>query len=365
MSVEWSGSIKHNAQAYEDSLPSAPRIDISQSDAWKVNVRTIFREAKEIDWIAIAETDYGKYHGIVEEYDNSKKFVRFLVPDHIKDKVNITISNIFKQLTYYSNKDLDGAIEQSYVAWCESRGAGKWNLLSQSVPYLSKPTKYDFKSNDWIFKTLMQKHDMHPVCAFFKDAKESQMKELYNLSAESVNFVYFDEALYSGKQYESVQSDILYAFREVSYEMEVNKPINFVVVCGYISEYLLIQWRQNTSAIEKKETKNMFHLRRLTSQGITWSFTCYFSGIMPSQARVMSKEMENISLEAQHVVKCLLSLGKSLTIFEHKIADYASFPPLFADYLRPMLGYDFGSTEPYKNINAVHGTTKKVFDCTK
>jgi hypothetical protein len=361
MSIQWYETVKK----YEKKITYLLDIDTSLSDQWKEAVDRLFIDSRQFDWKSfLRKTQKGKYRIRIDEN------IPFDVPEF-----NKVVNRIFQNVKYFSNKDLLHAVESSYEAWHRENGNIHWSLIKR---YISP-----HKSNDWIFEHLRRKYDIRPDCVYSQFEDFQQVKKEFMETNTPLNYVYFDDAIYSGTQFnecwEALLSELTY---DLSYDLlsekYIGKQVNIFLICGYISENYLKIFKDGTGLFQEShkilnwtfisETSNTIHARgvwyRLNLFNLNFTIHMYFQETMPSKWRVLEENTADMDEETINAVSNILQMGSTLAFFEHKVPDQVSFPSLFARYIEPKLGYVLGETEPYKTLQvSPQAEQKQIFAC--
>ena len=333
--VFFGGNDSHRAiDEFTKELLRVPCIDKKNSGAWLAKAKRSKTIAAGRDWVKdLLQTGNGRFE--LDKHTLDDAFVK---------RTNGEIARMFQRVTFVSNDEFERSLRRS-AEWVNSKLQTTYMLAIERMKAPCKAGVCSYKSSEWIYKNI-EPHLHRKPCGIVE-------KTGYNNDV-----LLCDDAVYSGSQSGSTIAQAL--------NRHTGKHVNVYVVAPYVSPYAIDtyicyvfdrhSWETDvvTKPYTRADTATSFVVSGFYKHNLELGVTLHVSkiNIMPSCSELAIEERVSPSTVT-------LMCGRVNTAFEFKIADYLSFPKIFADLIASATGQCAGTkqengecapTEPYKNI---------------
>jgi hypothetical protein len=302
-----------------------PFIDTSNSDNFKKRAEMVIKNDIP-NWTNFLSREYNpdEYN---EELDEDSILNTLISSETIRNKsVNPNfipiLTELFKNVKIYTNKDLLAQIEKSCVSINKIPG----ELIG--IVELTGFKKYNFKSKEWILHQTMSCLTENKVTKLIK------AEELINL--DSKTFLMMDDAMYSGTQNVFLIKSIV----------ENNKFVTIYLFVMYAAE-VGISLLTNYFKWESIFNSGDFTIFTLgTNKVYLWNGYTLLESTLNILNKINSSMEQNNTIYDQ-----ILEKAGSLTVFEHKIPDFKSLPWIISNVFYISMPEYFINTPVYSPIS--------------
>ena len=305
-------------------MENIPYIDTSKSDTFKKQTGQII---KDIDWVKyISAPEDNKFHLYsINIWTLEANFTRAGLT---KEEGYNILTELFKRITVFTNKDLVSQLQKACKYFNEMVKGSFIGVIEYGS---SDYQKGIVKSKDWM---------MHEAMKYIKP----RFLQNYEKINSNGTYVIIDDAVYSGDQLsfellsllENTSSSIIYLLIMFSTEFGINrleKNINFD------------SKEDHGECFIYHIGKHVLHL---------WKGYIIIESV-PSILKEINPENPKAN---QFIYKTILTEGATVTIFEHKLADYKSLVWIVKNIFYILMEEHYINTPPYQ-IVASFGSKKK------
>jgi len=237
----------------------------------------------------------------------------------IKNEIDYSIINkdIFieacdKNIQYIVKKILDNTKYISLRTFKLNLYKSFQELLENKIIYVYKPIKFTNKSNEWIYNLLLNYIKNKKLKIIIKLISHDELKILNN----NDKIYILDDCIYTGS---AMRNNLI----EIQKYKEINKFLNIIIICPYISDEGIYKLTIKEEQIKYNYSLKIGKYNNISKYNI-YNYISFSEALLLQSYYPNIDDIENLDDDRYNIW-----FDGYLLYFNHKLPDYASSIPLF------------------------------------